>query len=238
MDAAMIPWLEPADPFPPVDEARREPNGLLAAGEDLSTDRLLDAYRRGIFPWFNEEDPVLWWSPDPRMVPFTSEVWVSRSLRKTMRSGRFRLTIDAAFSAVMRGCAEPRPDQDGTWITPVMLAAYVRLAALGFAHSVEVWEGDALVGGLYGVAIGGMFFGESMFSRRSDASKLALTSLARQMGRWGLPMIDCQTSTDHLASLGARQIPRDGFVREVTRLTALPARTQPWVFDPDLLTAF
>jgi leucyl/phenylalanyl-tRNA--protein transferase len=171
------------------------------------------------------------------MVLFTSEVRISRSLRKTMRSGRFRLTFDAAFPAVMRGCAEPRPDQDGTWITPVMLEAYERLAALGFAHSVEVWEGDALVGGLYGVAIGGMFFGESMFSRRSNASKVALTSLARQLSRWGLPMIDCQTSTDHLASLGARQVPRDTFVRDVTRLTALPAPVRPWAFDPDLPAA-
>ena len=231
----MIPWLEPRDPFPPVEQALEEPNGLLAAGDDLSMPRLLEAYSRGIFPWFNEEDPVLWWSPDPRMVLFTDRVHVSRSLRKTIRSGYLRVTCDGAFAAVMRACAEPRPGQDGTWITRGMVYAYEQLAAHGHAHSVEVWEGDALVGGLYGVNIGSMFFGESMFTRRADASKVALVALARQLGRWGLPLIDCQTSTAHLASLGACELPRADFVGEVARLVRLEVPARPWIFDPDLL---
>ena len=231
----MIPWLEPRDPFPPVEQALEEPNGLLAAGDDLSMPRLLEAYRRGIFPWFNEEDPVLWWSPDPRMVLFTDRVHVSRSLRKTIRSGDLRVTCDGAFAAVMRACAEPRPGQDGTWITRGMVYAYEQLAAHGHAHSVEVWEGDSLVGGLYGVSIGRMFFGESMFTRRADASKVALVALARQLGRWGLPLIDCQTSTAHLASLGACELPRADFLGEVARLVRLEAPARPWTFDPDLL---
>lgn len=231
----MIPWLEPRDPFPPVEQALEEPNGLLAAGDDLSMPRLLEAYSRGIFPWFNEEDPVLWWSPDPRMVLFTDRLHVSRSLRKTIRSGHLRVTFDGAFAAVMRACAEPRPGQDGTWITRGMVYAYEQLAAHGHAHSVEVWEGDALVGGLYGVSIGSMFFGESMFTRRADASKVALVALARQLGRWGLPLIDCQTSTAHLASLGACELPRADFVGEVARLVRLEVPARPWTFDPDLL---
>jgi len=231
----MIPWLEPRDPFPPVEQALEEPNGLLAAGDDLSMPRLLEAYSRGIFPWFNEEDPVLWWSPDPRMVLFTDRLHVSRSLRKTIRSGHLRVTCDGAFATVMRACAEPRPGQDGTWITRGMVYAYEQLAAHGHAHSVEVWEGDALVGGLYGVSIGSMFFGESMFTRRADASKVALVALARQLGRWGLPLIDCQTSTAHLASLGACELPRADFVGEVARLVRLEVPARPWIFDPDLL---
>ena len=165
-----IPWLDSDDPFPPVDHALIEPNGLLAAGADLSPERLLDAYARGIFPWFNEDDPVLWWSPDPRMVLFPRDLHVSKSLRRTIRSGRFSVTVDRAFDAVMEGCAAPRPQQDGTWITADMVNAYTRLAQLGFAHSVETWEGSELVGGLYGVALGRVFYGESMFSRRSDGS--------------------------------------------------------------------
>jgi leucyl/phenylalanyl-tRNA--protein transferase len=235
MDASMIPWLEPRDPFPPVEQALAEPNGLLAAGDDLSMPRLLDAYRRGIFPWFNEEDPVLWWSPDPRMVLFTDRLHVSRSLRKTARSGRLRVTCDTAFGQVMRGCAAPRPGQEGTWITRGMLYAYEQLAAHGHAHSVEIWEDETLVGGLYGVGIGRMFFGESMFSRRSDASKLALVALARQLRRWGFPVIDCQTSTAHLESLGACEVVRAEFLREVARLVLLEEPPRPWVFDGDLL---
>jgi leucyl/phenylalanyl-tRNA--protein transferase len=222
MDRLMIPWLEPRDPFPPVEQALAEPNGLLAAGDDLSVPRLLDAYRRGIFPWFNEEDPVLWWSPDPRMVLFTDGVHVSRSLRKTMRSGSLRVTCDTAFSDVMQGCAAPRVGQ---------------LAAHGHAHSVEVWEREALVGGLYGVGIGRMFFGESMFARRADASKVALVALSRQLGRWGFPLIDCQTSTAHLASLGAREVTRSEFLSEVARLVRLDGPPRPWRFDADLLDA-
>jgi len=167
----MIPWLEPADPFPPVDRAMRDPNGLLAAGGDLSPQRLLDAYMRGIFPWFGEDDPLLWWSPDPRMVLFLDELHVARSLRRVIRSGRYEVRFDTAFRDVMLACGEPRVGQDGTWITPAMIEAYTTLERLGYAHSIESWADGELVGGLYGVAIGRMFYGESMFTRRTDASK-------------------------------------------------------------------
>jgi len=230
----VIPFLEPDEPFPPVDRALRDPNGLLAAGGDLSPERLLDAYARGIFPWFGDDDPLLWWSPDPRMVLVTDDLRISRSLRRVLRSGRFQVTMDTAFAEVMAGCAEPRAEQDGTWITRDMTEAYARLAALGFAHSVEAWSDGTLAGGLYGVAIGRMFFGESMFSRVSDASKVALVHLVRQLQRWGLPMIDCQMSTPHLASLGARDVARADFVREVGRLVRQPAVPAPWRFDAEL----
>jgi leucyl/phenylalanyl-tRNA--protein transferase len=217
-----------------VDSALRDPNGLLAAGGDLSPERLLDAYTRGIFPWFGDDDPLLWWSPDPRMVLVARELRVSRSLRRVVRSGRFRVTMDTAFAEVMAGCAEPRRDHDGTWITAEMTEAYLHLAALGFAHSVETWSDGELAGGLYGVAIGRMFFGESMFSRVADASKVALVHLARQLERWGIPMIDCQMSTAHLASLGARDISRADFIRDVERLVRQPGIPAPWRFDADL----
>ena len=232
---AMIPYLDPDDPFPPVDHALRDPNGLLAAGADLSPERLIDAYAQGIFPWFGEDDPLLWWSPDPRMVLYTGEVRVARSLRRVLRAGRFRLTMDLAFREVMAGCADPRPGQDGTWITPDVFQAYVELAHLGLAHSVEAWQDGKLVGGLYGVALGRMFFGESMFARVSDASKAAFVTLVQQFARWGLPMVDCQMSTRHLASLGARDIPRAEFVRHVRQLVTQPAVPSPWRFDADLV---
>jgi leucyl/phenylalanyl-tRNA--protein transferase len=230
----MIPFLEPDEPFPPVEFALRDPNGLLAAGADLSPERLLDAYARGIFPWFGDDDPLLWWSPDPRMVLHVGELRVSRSLRRVIRSGKFVVTMDAAFAEVMAGCAQPRAEQDGTWITSEMTEAYVRLAALGFAHSVEAWADGTLAGGLYGVAVGRMFFGESMFTRVTDASKVAFVHLVRQLERWNVPLIDCQMSTQHLASLGAREIPRADFVRDVARLVRQPAVPAPWRFDPDL----
>ena len=230
----MIPFLEPHDPFPPVEFALRDPNGLLAAGADLSPERLIDAYARGIFPWFGDDDPLLWWSPDPRMVLPVGELHVSRSLRRVIRSGRFVVTMDTAFAEVMAGCADPRPEQEGTWITAEMTAAYQRLAALGLAHSVEAWVDGALAGGLYGVAIGRMFFGESMFTRVSGASKVAFVHLVRQLERWNVPLIDCQMSTAHLASLGAREIPRADFVRDVARLVRQPGIPAPWRFDADL----
>ncbi len=228
----MIPYLDAEDPFPPVEDAMREPNGLLAAGADLSPGRLLDAYRRGIFPWFGDEDPLLWWSPDPRMVLFVEELHVSRSLRKTIRSGRFVVTADRAFSAVMTGCAEPRADAEGTWITTEMRAAYARLAALGYAHSIEAWRDGQLVGGLYGVAIGRIFFGESMFARVPDASKVAFVTLVRHLQRWQFRMIDCQMPTAHLASFGAREIPRRDFLVEVNRAVVEPPVPAPWTFEP------
>jgi leucyl/phenylalanyl-tRNA--protein transferase len=227
----VIPYLELSDPFPPVELALRDPNGLLAAGADLSPGRLLDAYARGIFPWFGEGDPLLWWSPDPRMVLFVDELRVSRSLRRVARPGRFHVTLDTAFGDVMAGCAEPRDGQEGTWITPEMTEAYTHLFRLGFAHSVETWQDGALVGGLYGVAIGRMFFGESMFARVSDASKVAFVRLVGQLERWRMPLIDCQMSTRHLASLGARDIPREDFVRHVRRLVQEPPVPSPWRFD-------
>jgi len=231
-----IRWLGTHDPFPPVEEALIEPNGLLAAGGDLSPERLLDAYARGIFPWFNEEDPVLWWSPDPRMVLFPRELHISRSLRRAIRSGQFSVTLDRAFDAVVDGCAGPRVNQDGTWITGDMMLAYSRLAKLGFAHSIETWEGPDLVGGLYGVALGGVFYGESMFSRRSNASKVALAYLTRQLERWNFAVIDCQMATEHLASFGAREIPRADFLRSVQVAVGQPAVPAPWEIDADLMT--
>jgi leucyl/phenylalanyl-tRNA---protein transferase len=230
----MIPWLDRRDPFPPVEHALREPNGLLAAGGDLSPERLVDAYTRGIFPWFGEDDPLLWWSPDPRMVLFVGELHQSRSLRRVVKGRRFTVTLDRAFADVMAGCAEPRAYADGTWITGEMVQAYRALAERGVAHSVEAWADGQLVGGLYGVAIGRMFYGESMFSRESDASKVALVTLTRQLERWGFDMIDCQMSTDHLASLGAREVPRAEFLRRLRELTRQPAVASPWVLDPDL----
>ena len=228
-----IPWLSDRDPFPPVEQALTYPNGLLAAGADLSIERLLDAYRCGIFPWFSEDDPLLWWSPDPRMVLMVDELHVSRSLHRVMRSGRYRITFDTAFADVMAGCAEPRREDAGTWITSAMVEAYTRLASLGFAHSVEAWADGQLAGGLYGVAIGRMFYGESMFSRQTDASKVALATLVQQLERWGFEMVDCQMATEHLASLGARQIPRPEFVKRLRRLAQQPAVTSPWTLDAD-----
>lgn len=208
----MIPWLYSDSPFPPVERALRQPDGLLAAGADLSSERLLDAYRHGIFPWFGPGEPILWWSPDPRMVLFPAEVKISRSLAKRLRRREFAVRADTSFAAVMRACAEARPGQHGTWITGEMQQAYVRLHELGYAHSVESWQDGELVGGLYGVAIGRVFYGESMFSHSTDASKAALAHLARHLESHRFCVIDCQMKTAHLASLGAREITRREFV--------------------------
>jgi leucyl/phenylalanyl-tRNA--protein transferase len=219
----MIPFLGPSDPFPAVEQALDEPDGLLAAGADLSPRRLITAYQQGIFPWFNEGDPILWWSPDPRVVLAPRAFHVSHSLKKRLKQRQFTVTADTAFAAVLDGCAAPRPDDGGTWLTAPMRAAYQALHDQGLAHSIEVWIDGALAGGVYGVALGRMFFGESMFSRRTDASKLALFSLAMQLDRWGFPWIDCQLETDHLLSLGAVRVPRQQFVAEVARLVREPA---------------
>lgn len=201
----------PDAPFPPVERAETEPNGLLAVGGDLSAERLLNAYRAGIFPWYSPEQPILWWSPNPRAVLFPERLKLSRSLRKAIRNRGFRVSFDQAFDAVMQACAGPRDGAEGTWITARMLAAYDQLHRLGHAHSVEVWAGETLAGGLYGVHLGRVFFGESMFSRRRDASKVALAFLTDLALAEGLRLIDCQVYSDHLLSLGAEEIPRRGF---------------------------
>jgi leucyl/phenylalanyl-tRNA--protein transferase len=223
----MIPWLAPdaaSDAFPPVSEALTEPDGLLCAGGDLSEARLLEAYRRGIFPWYAEGQPILWWSPDPRAVLFPNEFKVSRSLGKTLRNRGFETTFDRAFGEVIRRCADARLPE-GTWITPQMSAAYQRLHAAGFAHSVETWLGGRLVGGLYGVTLGRVFFGESMFSRERDASKVAFKQLVDRSLASGIELIDCQVANPHLSSLGARDLHRQEFVARLAR--AIPDLTPP-----------
>ncbi len=225
----MLPWLTAAHEFPPLATALSEPNGLLAVGGDLAPERLLAAYRRGIFPWYSPGEPILWWSPDPRMVLFPAEFKVSRSLGRTLRRGGYEVRLDTAFARVIAACAQtPRRGQHGTWIVPEMQAAYRRLHELGLAHSVETWVDGVLVGGLYGIALGRMFYGESMFSWRSDASKIAVAHLARYLERLGFGMVDCQMHTTHLASLGAREIPRDDFIARLDALVAAGPAPGPW----------
>ncbi|MEP6607678.1 MAG: leucyl/phenylalanyl-tRNA--protein transferase [Burkholderiaceae bacterium] len=212
----MIPWLAPDQPFPPVSAALDTPNGLLAASSELTAERLLMAYSLGIFPWYSEEEPVLWWSPDPRMVLFADELKISRSFSRTLRrsadDAAIEIRTDSAFDAVIRACAEPRADDAGTWITKRVADAYSELHRRGAAHSVETWIHGTLAGGLYGVSLGRMFYGESMFSHVPDASKLALAALVQLLRVEQVPVIDCQQNTRHLASLGAREIPRTQFV--------------------------
>lgn len=225
----MIPWLENARSFPPLELALREPNGLLCAGGDLTPQRLVLAYINGIFPWYSPGEPILWWSPDPRMVLFPREFKISRSLRKTLRKGDYRVSLDTRFKNVIQACARKRRiGQTGTWITPEIQAAYLRLHELGYAHSVEAWIDGKLAGGLYGIAIGRMFYGESMFAHVTDASKIAIAHLARFLDEQGFGMIDCQMNTSHLASLGAREIPRDDFIRHLRQLTDLPPLCGRW----------
>ena len=224
----VIPLLGPHDPFPPISKALRSPNGLLCAGADLSPARLLDAYSRGIFPWFSEGEPILWWSPHPRMVLFPDELKVSRSLRKAVAKGIFETRFDTAFAEVMRACAEPRDGQAGTWIVPEMVAAYTRLHELGFAHSVESWRDGRLAGGLYGILLGRVFFGESMFSRETDASKVALVKLVARLEALGVGLVDCQQATRHLASLGAREIPRREFAQRLAESIQYPPTGSRW----------
>lgn len=208
----MLTWLKRDTlTFPPLTKAMREPNGLVAAGGDLSADRLVQAYRHGCFPWFSEGQPILWWSPDPRTVLFPEELHVSRSMSKLLRQQRYQVSFDRDFKAVIQACAGPRRDADGTWITDDMQNAYTELHARGHAHSVEVWDNGELVGGLYGLAMGQLFFGESMFSRADNASKFGFITLARHLQAWGFVLIDCQMPTPHLESLGARSIPRREF---------------------------
>jgi leucyl/phenylalanyl-tRNA--protein transferase len=228
-------WLDPRgeDDFPEPETALSDPNGLLAVGGNLSPGRILGAYRRGIFPWYSEGQPILWWSPDPRTVLFPERLRVSRSLRKTLRKGAYRISADRAFQSVLEGCAAPRPGQDGTWLLPEMQATYRRLHKLGYAHSVEAWCEDTLVGGLYGLALGGVFYGESMFTRRTDASKVAFVHLVRQLEAWGFGLIDCQMRTSHLISLGAEEVPRRRFLDLLARYCEVPGRPPGrWELEP------
>ena len=228
----MIPFLGLLDPFPPVEMTRADMGGLLAIGSDLSTGRLLDAYRNGIFPWGTVEGHPLWYSPDPRMVLFPDEFRLTRSLRRTLRARHYEVRFDSDFPAVIAGCATTsRPGQDGTWIGPELMAAYIRLYELGWAHSVEVYAEGDLTGGLYGLAIGRMFYGESMFSRRSNASKIAFAHLVHYLHAHDFGMIDCQMRTGHLASLGGREIPRRDFVARLNQLTGSPRPRQQWTSD-------
>jgi leucyl/phenylalanyl-tRNA---protein transferase len=221
----VLAWLKAKDPFPPVERALKDPNGLLAAGGELSVERLLEAYRHGVFPWYSGTEPVLWWSPDPRMVLYCEELKVSRSLAKSVRNKGYEVRVDTAFKAVLEGCAD-RPE--GTWLGSSMKKAYERLHRGGYAHSFETWLDGELVGGLYGVAIGRVFFGESMFSRETDASKVALVALVRELRAREFPLIDCQMHTALLASLGAREIPRRAFLRELAALVNYPQPPEMW----------
>jgi len=230
----MLPWLDPNDdsaPFPTLDSALKDPDGLLAAGGSLSPQRLLNAYRYGIFPWFEEDQPILWWSPNPRMVLKPKEVHLSRSLKKVIKSKQFNCTFDKAFNDVILACSAARKGQEGTWITPSMMYAYETLFKLGHAHSIEVWSADKLVGGLYGIAIGQVFFGESMFSLQSNASKVGFAYLCQQLVQWSYQLIDCQVHSEHLETLGAATISRDDFVRQLELYCSQATHENAWLID-------
>lgn len=235
-----IVWIPPDAPphaFPPSSTALVEPNGLLAAGGDLRPERLLAAYRLGIFPWYGPGEPILWWSPDPRTVLEPGHVHLSRRLMRYMKGSALGLSLDAAFVDVVTACAAPRPHQPGTWLTVEMQQAYRRLHDMGSAHSVEVWDDHDLVGGIYGIALGRAFFGESMFSRVPNASKIALLILGEQLRRWQFHLFDCQVSSAHLQRMGAVDMPRAVFLERLRAAVAQPDRPGPWRLDGDLLSA-
>ncbi len=228
-----INWLDPQDlSFPPLSQALDEPNGLLAVGGDLSIPRLLSGYRHGVFPWYEDPQPILWWSPDPRAVLYPHKIHISRSLAKRLRTPDYRVSADTAFERVVGHCAELSPKRTGTWITDDMRQAYTQLHRAGWAHSVEVWRDDELVGGLYGVAIGKVFFGESMFSRASDASKIAMVHLAGQLRSWNYHFIDCQVGNAHLYRMGAEDIDREAFSEQLAKYARTEA-DEPgrWALD-------
>jgi len=233
-----IHWLDPRrpeEPFPPVEQALREPDGLLAAGGDLSIPRLLNAYRAGIFPWYEHGQPILWWSPDPRAILRPEDLRISRSLCKALRNRPYTVSFDTRFREVMYACAAPRADQHGTWITPEMIDAYDQLHQAGHAHAVEVTNvAGELVGGLYGVSIGRVFFGESMFSRVRDGSKIALVWLAAHLHYWGYPLLDCQQATPHMLRMGAHGISRRDFSRMLAEYCTRPGHPAPWRVEPGL----
>ena len=229
-------WLNLDDmDFPSVDLALQEPDGLLAVGGDLSVDRLVNAYRHGIFPWYSDDQPILWWSPDPRLVLYPSQVKINRSLAKSLRKELFTVRFDTAFKDVIQACAAPRSDEEGTWITDDMQQAYLRLHEAGYAHSIECWQDDKLVGGLYGIALGNVFFGESMFSRVTDASKIALVYLCAHLVKWQFSMIDCQVETEHLINMGAVSIPRQKFIQALEQSAIVPEKPKKWVADDALV---
>lgn len=224
----MLAWLDGNSPFPPLNQALQSPNGLLAAGGDLSPQRLLQAYSQGIFPWYNPGEPILWWSPNPRMVLIPQQLRVTRSLAKVLRNRSYEIRVDTAFRQVMTACAAPRDAEGGSWIGPEIIDGYCELHRLGHAHSIETWINGELAGGLYGVALGKMFYGESMFTRSNDASKIAFVHLVQKLQQWGCGMIDCQMFTDHLHSFGAQLIPREQFTAKLRLLIAEEAMFQPW----------
>lgn len=227
----MIPWLDQSLQFPALSTALQEPNGLLAAGGDLSPRRVLAAYTQGIFPWFMPDEPILWWSPDPRMVLFPQELHIPKSLDKVLRNRAYEVRFDTAFSAVMQGCAAPRDGEPATWISEDICASYGALHRAGWAHSAECWIDGELAGGLYGIAIGKMFYGESMFARKPDASKIAFVHLVQFLRQQGFGLIDCQMRTDHLARFGAREIGRDEFITRLQGLTAQDHLAGPWSYQ-------
>ncbi len=228
MQLTVLDPNNPAQDFPLACKALREPDGLLAVGGCLSQARLLNAYRHGIFPWYNPGEPILWWSPNPRLVLFPDKLLISHSLHKTLRKNIFSVTFDRAFNDVIAACANPRKEADGTWITDEIKVAYNQLHQAGFARSVEVWLGDELVGGLYGIAIGQVFFGESMFHTRTDASKVAFAVLVNRLNSWGYRLIDCQVHSNHLQSLGAEEISRDDFTSLLDRHCPAAALSSAW----------
>lgn len=237
MTSLRVYWLDPNTPdaaFPDPQLALAQPNGLLAMGGDLSPQRLRRAYASGIFPWYNPDESILWWCPDPRSVFDTDRIHVARRLARTLAAGDYATTLDRDFNGVLTGCAAPRDGNPGTWLGPEMRSAYAQLHALGDAHSVEVWHRGRLAGGLYGIALGRIFFGESMFSHRTNASKIALVWLARQLAAWDFPLIDGQVGSGHLYRMGARDMPRSHFLHRVQKLQREPAPAAPWRFDLDV----
>ena len=228
MELTFLDPRKPEQDFPSLNEAQSEPDGLLAVGGCLSKLRLLNAYRHGIFPWYNPGEPILWWSPDPRLILFPDKLTVSRSLRKTLRKQIFSVTFDQAFSEVITACGEPRKEGAGTWITEDIIQAYRELHQNGFAHSAETWFNGKLVGGLYGVALGRVFFGESMFHTMTDASKVAFVTLVEHLKNWGYQLIDCQVHTNHLESLGAVSCKRSHFVMLLNQYCDIPPNKSAW----------
>lgn len=235
MSKMALYWIDPAsapDNFPPADMALQQPDGLLCFGGDLSPERLMFAYRQGIFPWYSGNQPILWWSPDPRCVLFPDELKINRSLKKTIRNAGFSFSMDMAFESVISACSQPRSEDEGTWITDKMQEAYINLHKFGHAHSVEIWQQDKLVGGLYGIAIGRVFFGESMFSKQRDSSKVALYCLTKLLKSHNFQLIDCQVSSSHLYSLGAGDIRRTEFIQLLNGYCTMTNTIKLWQYEP------